>query len=406
MRILHTADWHLGKRLERFERLEEQRAVLDEICAIADREEVDAIIVAGDLFDTFNPPTDAVELFYMRLRQLTKGGQRPVIAIAGNHDSPDRIEAPDPLARACGIFFAGYPQSHPQPLSLETGLQVLRTDAGFLELQLPGYSTPLRLLLVPYVNEHRLGRGLDPRNPAEALRTVLREQWATLAEQYCDPHGVNIMAAHLLMMQAGDAVPEESEDEKSVLIGGAGAVFTDMVPPQIQYVALGHLHRLQNMGGGPCPCVYASSPLAYSFGEAGQQKYVVVVDLEPGGPVAWRGIPLQSGFGLVRMTFESADEALVWLEDHPDVYVELSLVTETYIVSEDRRRLLAAHPRLIGPIPKFKSDFEPMQGRALVDPKAGLEDLFVQYFQHVKGVAPEERILSLFKEVVHAEVEP
>lgn len=406
MKILHTADWHLGKRLERFERLEEQRAVLDEICAIADREAVDAIIVAGDLFDTFNPPADAVELFYMRLRQLTKGGMRPVIAIAGNHDSPDRIEAPDPLARACGIFFAGYPQSEPQALSLETGLQVLRTAAGFLELQLPGHATPLRLLLVPYVNEHRLGRALDPRDPAAALRKVLQDQWASLAKQYCDPQGINLMVAHLLMMQAGEAVPEESEDEKSVLIGGAGAVFTDMVPEQMQYVALGHLHRLQNMGGAPCPCVYASSPLAYSFGEAGQQKYVVIVDLEAGAAAQWEAIPLQSGFQLLRMTFESADEALVWLEAHPDAYVELSLVTETYIVSEDRRRLLAAHPRLIGPIPKFKSDFEPMQGRALVDPKAGLEDLFIQYFQHAKGVAPEERILSLFREVVHAEVEP
>jgi exonuclease SbcD len=406
MRILHTADWHLGKRLERFDRLEEQRLVLDEICAIADREQVDAVVVAGDLFDTFNPPAEAVELFYLRLRQLTKGGTRPVIAIAGNHDSPDRIEAPDPLARACGIFFAGYPQSVPQGMQLETGVEVLRADAGFLELALPGSEVPLRLLLVPYANEHRLRKPLDPRDPAESLRKALGIQWQSLADRYCDSSGVNIMVAHLLMMQAGGTVPEESEDEKSVLIGGAGAVFTEMVPPQIQYAALGHLHRYQNMLGAPCPCVYSSSPLAYAFGEAGQQKYVVIVELEPGQPAAYREVPLHAGYPLARKTFDSVDAALVWLDAHPDTYVELSLVTETYILSEDRRRILTAHPRVIGPIPKFSGAYAPMQGRALVDPQAGLEELFVQYFKHTKGVEPEGRMLDLFREVIAMEEQP
>jgi DNA repair protein SbcD/Mre11 len=406
MKILHTADWHLGKRLERFERLEEQRLVLDEICAIADQEAVDAIVVAGDLFDTFNPPSDAVELFYMRLRQLTRGGTRPVIAIAGNHDSPDRIEAPDPLARACGIFFAGYPQSRPHPLSLETGLQVLRADEGFLELQIPGHSVPLRLLLVPYTNEHRLGRALDPSDPAESLRRVLGAHLSEMAGRYCDGAGVNIMVAHLLMMQFGMSVPEESEDEKSVLIGGIGAFFTKMVPPQVQYVALGHLHRYQAMAGGPCPCIYASSPLAYSFGEAGQEKYVAIVEIEPGEVAQVRQVALKSGYVLERKTFASVDDALVWLEANPECYVELSLLTDTYIASEDRRRILAAHTRVIGPIPKFKGDVAPMQGRVLVDPHAGLEELFAQYFQHAKGVAPDARIMALFKEVIAAEVQP
>ena len=100
MKLLHTSDWHLGKRLGDFSRFEEQQAVMQEICDIADRELADAILVAGDLFDSFNPPTEAVDLFYKTLRKLSKNGSRPVIAIAGNHDSPDRIEAPDPLARA------------------------------------------------------------------------------------------------------------------------------------------------------------------------------------------------------------------------------------------------------------------------------------------------------------------
>src|SRR6476660_3431294 len=98
MRLLHTADWHLGKKLERFSRLEEQKLALEEIIQIADEQEVDAILIAGDLFDNYNPASEAVELFYKTLKRLSKNGKRAVIAIAGNHDSPDRIEAPDPLA--------------------------------------------------------------------------------------------------------------------------------------------------------------------------------------------------------------------------------------------------------------------------------------------------------------------
>ncbi|KKX47486.1 exonuclease SbcCD subunit D [Sphingobacterium sp. IITKGP-BTPF85] len=104
LKILHTADWHLGKRLDYFSRFDEQKVVLDEIVQIADQEQVDLVIVAGDLFDAFNPPVEAIELLYKTLKRLTKNGSRPVIAIAGNHDSPDRVDAPDSLARDCGII--------------------------------------------------------------------------------------------------------------------------------------------------------------------------------------------------------------------------------------------------------------------------------------------------------------
>ena len=111
MKILHTADWHLGKRLDRFSRIDEQRAVMEEIVQIANDQKVDMVIVAGDLFDNFTPNTDAVELFYKTLKQLSYEGKRPVVAISGNHDSPKLIDAPDPLARECGIFLIGYPNA-------------------------------------------------------------------------------------------------------------------------------------------------------------------------------------------------------------------------------------------------------------------------------------------------------
>ena len=122
MKILHTADWHLGKRLETFSRHDEQVAVLDEICQIADREAVDAVIIAGDLFDVFSPPNESSELLFKTCKRLANNGLRAVIAIAGNHDSPERIEAPESLARECGIVFSGFPHTVVPTFSLPTGV--------------------------------------------------------------------------------------------------------------------------------------------------------------------------------------------------------------------------------------------------------------------------------------------
>lgn len=104
MKILHTSDWHLGKRLNDRERAGEQVAVMDEIVRVADEEAADAVIVAGDLFDTFNPPVEAIELLYRTLHRLARGGQRLVVAIAGNHDSPD----PGGFARRAGTGEPGF----------------------------------------------------------------------------------------------------------------------------------------------------------------------------------------------------------------------------------------------------------------------------------------------------------
>lgn len=404
MRILHTADWHLGKRLERFDRSAEQRAVLAEICEIADREAVDVVLIAGDLYDTFNPPIDATDNFYHHLKRLSANGRRPVIAIAGNHDSPHRIEAPDPLARECGIIFAGYPHSHVQPFSLDTGMEVLQSAPGFIELKLPNQKVPLRLLLTPYANESRFRKALSLDNPDADMRGLLSEHWQNLADEFCDDSGVNVLMAHLFMMKKGETVPEEPEDEKPINIGGAGAVHTENVPSQIQYVALGHLHRHQNMRGGPCPCVYSSSILEYSFAEAGQSKYVVIVDAEPGQPVEFRTEKLRDGRNLTKVEFEDVDEAVAWLQDNPEPYVELTIVTDTYLSGPDRKRITDAHDRIIGPIPRFRNPELLIPGLSQVaDPTRSRKDLFKDFFQVKKGQEPSEEIMDLFAEIVGKE---
>lgn len=407
LKILHTADWHLGKRLERFSRLEEQKAVLQEICDIAEQEKVDAVVVAGDLFDAFNPPAEAVDLFYKILKRLSGNGNRAVVAIAGNHDSPERVEAPDPLARECGIILAGYPDSVVAPFALESGLAVTRSEPGFLELKLPRNSTTLRVLFTPYANENRLktclGFGEDPETE---LRRLLQRRWQALANQYCDEKGVNVLLAHLFMMPQGETVSEEPEDEKPILhVGGAQAIYAENVPPQIQYVALGHLHRQQQISEEPCPMFYCSSPLAYSMSEAEQDKYVIIVEAKAGLAVKCRPLRLASGKRLLRGSFDSVDAAVAWLRENPAALVEITLQTETFLTAEERRKLNEAHGGITAIIPLVKSAEETAEGsQPAINLDKRIEELFGDYFRRKHGQPPNEEILQLFREVLAEEV--
>ncbi len=405
MKILHTSDWHLGKRLEGFSRLEEQEAVLKEICEIAEVEKVNAVIVAGDLFDTYNPPTEAVELCYRYLKKLAKNGTRAVIAIAGNHDSPERIEAPDPLARECGIIFAGNPNAAILPFKLESGLELTKSDSGFIELLLPGEPHALRVLMTPYANELRLKTYLGAEETDDELMKLLEQRWAQLAATYCDNWGVNLLMAHLLFATNAESVPEEPEEERRInYIGGAPAIFTENIPEVIQYVALGHLHRKQVVDWNPCPMVYSGSPIAYSFSEENQKKYVLIVDAIPGKKAATKDVLLASGKRLLRNRFEDVDEAVEWLVDNPNVFVELTIVSDQYLAAADRKRLLEAHAGIVAIIPESRGQGigGPAQANA-IDLTKGMEELFLDYFKHKKGQEPGERIVNLFKEVISEE---
>jgi exonuclease SbcD len=404
MKILHTSDWHLGKRLENFSRMEEQQAVLNEICEIADFENVDAVLVAGDLFDTFNPPTEAIELFYKTLKRLSKNGKRPVIAISGNHDSPDRIEAPDPLARECGIIFTGYPNSVVPNFELESGLKIIKSEEGFIEIQLPGNNTPLRVLLTPYANEIRLKTALGYENSEEELRNVLQQNWSNLASKYCDDRGVNIHVSHLFVIEKGDELPEEPADEKPILhVGGVQVVYTENIPEQIQYTALGHLHRMHAVDK-ETKVFYCGSPLSYSFAEANQQKYVLILDANPGEKVIVTEKLLTKGKKLLRYKAEGMEDALNWLTQNPDCLVELTLVTDTFLTAQERRQISAAHNGIVTIIPEVTNPNEfAANNKKSIDLSKNMNELFRDYFKHSKGQEPNHEIMELFTEILSEE---
>lgn len=401
MKILHTADWHLGKRLDSFSRLEEQVRVMEEIVAVADTEKVDLVLVAGDLFDNFNPPVDAVELFYKTLKKLSKNGARPVIAISGNHDAPGLIDAPDPLAKACGIILIGQPNALIAPYDLEQ-FAVVRSDKGFVELRLNAYDYPVRILHTAYANEQRLRENLG-ENKEETLNRLLAANWQQLADAYCDTHGVNLLMAHLYMNKKGAALIEESEGEKPIKIGNAAMIYSEAIPGQIQYTALGHLHGFKNIGTEEKPVVYASSPVCYSFSEAGQEKYVSIVTVQPGEQAQYKKVVLRSGRPLHRKIFDRVAAAEEWLLANPQALVELTLESETFLTAEERKRIYQSHDGIIFLIPKLNSGKVALKEGATVDLDQDIQTLFKDYFRSRHGQQePNEDLMDLFNEILNS----
>ena len=404
MRILHTADWHLGKKLDHFSRLEEQRIVMDEICSIADDQNADLIIVAGDLFDTFNPPVEAVDLLYKTLKRLTNNGKRPVIAIAGNHDSPDRIDSPNPLARECGILFVGNPDVAIPKMIIKDGFEITQSENGFLEIKLAHYNFPIRIITTPYANEMRLKTYLGAENKEQQLNQLLQTSWAKLADKYCDIHGVNILTTHLYMLKRGGEILEEPDGEKPLRIGNADIIYTDCIPQQIQYTALGHLHKYQNVGGHSSPVVYSSSPLSYSFSEAGQQKKVVLIEAQPNEEVKYNAIPLVSGRPLHRKRFDAIDLAVEWLLANPYCLVELTLVSVTFFTTHDLKRIHESHSGIIFIIPIIQNEANQELQTPKVNLDQNIQGLFADYFQSKYKQQPNEEILDLFNEIIGSQV--
>jgi len=400
MKILHTSDWHLGKKLDNFSRHPEQIDVLNEICEIADNKQVDLILIAGDIFDAYNPPVESIELFYKTIKRLCKNGQRPVIAIAGNHDSPDRIEAPDALALEDAIILAGNPNCLVRNFKNSEGIELLNSEVGFIELKLSQLDYPVRIIINPYANQFRLKKFLGLEDAEEELRQVLENYWNNLANKYLDNKGVNLFCGHLFFIEENGIIPEEPEDEKPIYLGTAQAIFSRNLPNEMQYAALGHLHRKQMISKNPCPLVYCGSPIAHSFSEAGQKKYVSVIELIPGQKAVIEDVELSKGKELVRKKFDDIGLALEWLSQNREKLVELTIVSEEYLSAENRKKLNNSHENIISIIPELKGVKHQQVETKNIDLSKSMNSLFIDYFKSKHQQEPGSDILNILNEIV------
>lgn len=277
MKLLHTSDWHVGKAIRGRSRAAEHQAVLAEVATVADAESVDLVVVAGDLFDTATPTAESERIVYRALLDLAAGG-RPVVVIAGNHDSAARLAAVAPLSEASGIHVASAIRAP--------------AEGGVLELDGGGGQRAL-LALVPFPSQryvvtadHLLAGDAADANQLYRDR-VARIVAALTAGFRADT--VNLVAAHLTVMGGQLGGGER----------GAQTVFDYWVPAvafpaAAHYVALGHLHRAQRLDG-PAPLHYCGSPLQLDFGEVANEVGVNIVEARPGVPARVRPVPLTAG---------------------------------------------------------------------------------------------------------------
>ena len=208
-------------------------------------------------------------------------------------------------------------------------------------------------------------------------------------------------------MESGGVTPDEPDDERPINVGGAAAIYSDCFPKNLQYVALGHLHRQHEVAGGFAQISYSGSPLAYSFSEENQEKYVCLVEVEPAQVIDFKRIMLTKPKKLLRGRFESTDDALAWLAEHQDALVQLTMVSDSYLDAAENRRLYAAHEGIVGTIiPEIRNADATEKSAKNVDLDRDIEAIFMDYFrQKHRGQEPNDALRQLFKEVLSVQID-
>ena len=278
MKFLHTADWHVGKTLKGRDRLDEQKAVLNEIIGIAAANEVDAVLIAGDVYDSAAPSAPAQQLVVQTLLRLRRTGAQ-VIVIAGNHDHGPTFEAYRPLMGEIGITLAGIVRSP------EKG--------GLVRFASRSDGTDAQVAILPFLSQRYAVRAAEivantPSENARAYDEMVRQIVTSLTSGF-SADTVNIVMSHVTCVGGvfgGGERPAQSIFEYSV----PASIF----PISAHYVALGHLHRRQSLPA-QAPVHYSGSPLAVDFGEQDNTSVVCLVEAAPGIPARVTDIPVTSG---------------------------------------------------------------------------------------------------------------
>ncbi|OMD64539.1 exonuclease sbcCD subunit D [Paenibacillus odorifer] len=383
MRILHTGDWHLGRTLEGRSRQKEQEQFIDELVEIADFHKADLIMMAGDVYDSVNPPAASEQLFYEAAARLTSGG-RPLVVIAGNHDQPERVSSVSPLVLRQGITLVGLPTSEPVTVHAARTGEIAKIAA------------------LPYPSEARLGELLAGDSGEEELRLAYSARVGKLMQllgREFTPQTVNLAMSHIYVLGG-----VESDSERPIQVGGAYTVDPSALSCGAQYTGLGHLHRAQRVKGEGM-IRYSGSPLAYSFSEAGQAKSVTLIDVAPGGEPTFEEIYLRCGRPLVRWSSTGGlQEVYNWLDEGRDAtaFIDLEIRLSEAMSMNDIQRLRKSREGIIHirPIyPQMELELEQISRSRMP-----VQELFRKFYQRQTGGAePEDRLIELFLQLTEEE---
>ena len=355
MKLIHLSDLHLGKRVNEFSMLEDQRYILTEILQIIDEEQPDGVLIAGDVYDKSVPSAEAVALLDDFLVSLSQR-KRQVFVISGNHDSPERMAFGGRLMEVSGVHLAPVYDGRVTPLVL--------SDA---------YG-PVKFYLLPFVKPAHVRRCF----PEREIATYTDALAVAIEAMEVDPADRNVLVTHQFVTGAARC------DSEELSVGGTDGVDVSIFAP-FDYVALGHIHGPQQVGRETVR--YCGTPLKYSFSEAGHQKSVTVVELEEKGKVTVRTVSLTPMRDLaeLRGTYEELTfRGFYEGTSYPKDYVHITLTDEEDI-PDAVSKLRIIYPNLM------KLDYDNKRTRADVSLDGGGEveksplELLEEFYEKQNG---------------------
>jgi exonuclease SbcD len=398
MRILHTADWHLGKRLEQSERTDEHQAFLNWLIQTLQTERIDVLIVAGDIFDTGSPSNTAFEQYYDFLRQVKNTCCREVVIIGGNHDSISTLNAPQSLLKYFNVHIIG-------------GVPEKFTDQ-IIEIRDPAGQLELVICAVPFLRDRDIRLSIAGET-LEERETRIKQGITDHYHRFLE-HITNYKLNHIPVIATGHlfaAGSSTSDSEKEIHVGNLGQIGGDQFPAEFNYVALGHIHRPQLINKMN-HIRYSGSPVPLSFSETDDRKQVIVLEFQGEEMISLTEVEVPVTRKLIRIKgdFEKVKTRLVLLEDPQTLYpawVEVQVETEFSIfdLEEQLNSLIIEKPfieRLFTRQVKIRAaqnlDEQTMEAIALndLDPKA----VFVKRCQIEYPDEEQPDLLATFNEVL------
>lgn len=363
MKFIHTADWHLGKLVQGVYMTDDQRYVLEQLVETIEKERPDAVVVAGDLYDRAIPPTEAVELLDELFERIVIGLNTPLLAIVGNHDSPDRLSFGTAIMEARGLHLIGQLKAEHKPV-------LLRDGDGEVYFHLVPYADPAQ---VRYILEDENIRTHD-----DAMKAIVGRIEAGL-----DRQARHVFVGHAFVTPGARPEENTSQSERPLAIGGAEHVHAEYFGG-FHYTALGHLHQAHHVADERIR--YAGSPLKYSISEENHRKGFFIVELDGAGNVSVEKRELKPRRDMRRIAAPIEE-----LERHPvcDDYVFVTLLNDNPVLFP-MEKVRAVYPNAlhverkvtVSPLAEGADAAAGRSARREADPVA----LFAAFYQEVKGV--------------------
>ena len=398
MKFIHTSDWHIGKNLEGHSRLEEQEKFCDDFVKIVEENNIDMVIIAGDVYDTSNPPAGAETLFYKTICRLADDGNRCVLVIAGNHDNPERLSAVSPLAKEQGIIILGYPLSSTTE-SKYKGFEITEAGKGYLKLKIGDENATI--ITLPYPSEKRLNdaiRNVDDENELQKnYSNKVGDIFRKLEENFEDD-SINIAVSHLFV-SGGDP----SDSERQIQLGGSLVVDKHDLPQKAQYTALGHLHKPQK-ASERLNVYYSGSPLQYSVKERIYAKGANIVEIHANETPVVEQVYFNNYKPIEVFKCDGIEEALKVCEENKDrdIWSYFEIKTDEVISQENIKKMKEYLKDIIEIKPIITSHYEEEN----IDLKEkSMAQLFNDFYKFKEKCEPRGELMDLFLNIVSEEGE-